>query len=90
MKIRTLKLFPLILAASAVSANSQEPKPTATVIAVPVLATSKVTETDAGSTWGLANQIADSALEVRQVRLLSMAPISAIPARSHPSSEGFD
>ena len=59
MTIRTLKLFPLILVASAVPAISQEPQPTATVIAVPVLATSKVTDTDAGSTWGLANQIAD-------------------------------
>ena len=59
MNIRNLKLLPLILAVAAVPAHSQDRQPTATVIAVPVLATSKITDTDAGSTWGLANQIAD-------------------------------
>lgn len=47
----------LILAGTA--AIAQEPEPTAQVIAIPPLATAKVTDTDAGTTWGLANQIAN-------------------------------
>jgi len=41
------------------AAPAQEPEPTAQVIAIPPLATVKVTDTDAGTTWGLANQIAN-------------------------------
>jgi hypothetical protein len=33
---------------------------------------------------------ADSVLEICQVQLSRTTPISAIPVRSHPSSEGFD
>ena len=40
-------------------ATAQEPEPAAKVIAIPPLATDKVTDTDAGTTWGLANQIAN-------------------------------
>jgi len=41
------------------AALAQEPEPTAQVIAIPPLATVKITDTDAGTTWGLANQIAN-------------------------------
>lgn len=40
-------------------APAQEPEPAAKVIAIPPLATEKITDTDAGTTWGLANQIAN-------------------------------
>jgi TolB protein len=46
----------LLLAASA---SAQEREPSATVIAIPVLSTSDNVETEAGTTWALANQIAD-------------------------------
>lgn len=48
-----------ILLLAGTAALAQEPEPTAQVIAIPPLATAKVTDTDAGTTWGLANQIAN-------------------------------
>ena len=54
----TLGLLPALLAFSG-TVSAQEPEPTAQVIAIPPLATEKITDTDAGSTWGLANQIAN-------------------------------
>ncbi len=43
----------------AAPATAQAPEPAAVVIAIPVLSTAKNTDTEAGSTWALANQIAD-------------------------------
>lgn len=55
--------FIVIAAAAACAfagpAGAQDSAPTATVIAVPTFATAKTVDTDAGSTWALANQIAD-------------------------------
>jgi TolB protein len=51
-------LLPVLLALGS-AALAQEPEPTAQVIAIPPLATVKITDTDAGTTWGLANQIAN-------------------------------
>jgi TolB protein len=48
-----------ILLLAGTAALAQEPEPTAQVIAIPPLATDKVTDTDAGTTWGLANQISN-------------------------------
>ena len=64
MIIRELKLNRLLAALpallfAAAPAQAQEPQPTATVIAIPPLATTQNVETDAGKTWALANQIAD-------------------------------
>jgi TolB protein len=64
MIISDLKLNRLLFAAPALlalvsPALAQEPEPTATVVAIPPLATAKDVKTDAGTTWGLANQIAD-------------------------------
>lgn len=58
----TIRLRPTILAPAlllATVAQAQDASPTATVIAVPPLATAKNVDTDAGSTWGIANQISD-------------------------------
>lgn len=51
-------LLPALLAFGS-AALAQEPEPSAQVIAIPPLATEKVTDTAAGTTWGLANQIAN-------------------------------
>lgn len=51
-------VLPALLALGG-AASAQEPEPTAQVIAIPPLATEKVTDTKAGTTWGLANQIAN-------------------------------
>jgi TolB protein len=51
-------LLPALLAIGS-AAIAQEPEPSAQVIAIPPLATEKVTDTAAGTTWGLANQIAN-------------------------------
>ncbi|HET9810419.1 MAG TPA: Tol-Pal system beta propeller repeat protein TolB [Sphingomicrobium sp.] len=56
---RFLKLLPALLLAAPAAAHAQAREPSAVVIAVPTLATSQDVETDAGSTWSLANQIAD-------------------------------
>jgi TolB protein len=53
---RLASFLPVLMFCSAAAA---QPRATAQVIAIPPLATSKVTDTDAGTTWGLANQIAD-------------------------------
>lgn len=67
MKFRSLKLSALALpallflsgAAGAQDAAAPDPEAaTAVVIAVPPFATEKTVDTDAGSTWALANQIA--------------------------------
>ncbi len=50
-------LFPALLLTGA-SAFAQQ-QATAQVIAIPPLATEKVTDTESGTTWGLANQISD-------------------------------
>jgi TolB protein len=55
--IRLSILAPALLLAG--HAQAQDSSPTATVIAVPPLATAKNVDTDAGSTWGIANQISD-------------------------------
>ena len=54
----------LLLLASGAAAAQERPAPNprtadAVVIAVPVLATAKNVDTDAGNTWSIANQIAD-------------------------------
>jgi len=51
-------LLPALLVVGS-AAVAQAPEPTAQVIAIPPLATVKITDTDAGTTWGLANQIAN-------------------------------
>jgi TolB protein len=53
------KAASLLLVFGSAAAFAQEPEPTAQVIAIPPLATVKITDTDAGPTWGLANQIAN-------------------------------
>ena len=56
----SLFCFGLAIAASAAQAQSGPvPDSSTTVIAVPVLATPKSVDTPAGSTWALANQMAD-------------------------------
>ncbi len=57
-KLPSAVLLPALLAFGS-AALAQEPEPTAQVIAIPPLATEKITDTDAGTTWGLANQIAN-------------------------------
>ena len=52
-----LSLFAGSMLFGSLTAYAQEP--TATVIAIPPLATTKNVETDGGKTWALANQIAD-------------------------------
>lgn len=69
MKLRTRKLgiryfaLPALLLVSGAAAAQVRPAPdpgkaAAVVIAVPILATAKNVETDAGNTWSIANQIA--------------------------------
>jgi len=55
------RLLPLLSLAilAGYPADAQEPEPTATVIAIPPLATAKNVETDGGKTWALANLISD-------------------------------
>lgn len=51
--------FSFAFVATAAAAQSSERSPTATLIAIPHLATAKVEDTDVGSTWAIAGQIAD-------------------------------
>jgi TolB protein len=88
--IRTAKLpspailLPALLLCSS-AALAQEGEPTAQVIAIPPLATAKVTNTDAGTTWGLANQIAN--LITADLKLSShfiMADVQKVRIPSYP------
>ena len=59
-KLALRRLLVLPVAALPAAAIAQAPQPEATVIAIPVFATAKIVDTDAGTTtWGLANQIAE-------------------------------
>ena len=86
--------LPLLLALSSAAAAQQRqaPDPTsgeAYVIAIPPLATAKITETNAGDTWVLANQIAELisadlkstgrfiVADVRKVRIPSYPEVTA-------------
>lgn len=60
LKLALRRLLFLSVAALPAAAAAQASQPAATVIAIPVFATEKIVDTDAGTTtWGLANQIAD-------------------------------
>jgi TolB protein len=71
--------------ASAAPAWAQEPEPTAQVIAIPPLATEKVVDTDAGNTWGLANQIANLiAADLKLTNSFIVADVSKVRIPSYP------
>jgi TolB protein len=53
------RLLPLLSLAGLIAAPAFAQEPTATVIAIPPLATAKNVETDGGKTWALANLISD-------------------------------
>ncbi len=54
-----LPLLAAFLLAAPAGAAAQQPRGTASVIAIPPLATAKVVDTEAGTTWEIANRIAE-------------------------------
>ncbi|MBA3577181.1 MAG: Tol-Pal system protein TolB [Sphingomonas sp.] len=78
------------LFAATPAAAQQRPAPNpsegdAAVIAVPTLATDKVVETDAGSTWALANQIADLiSADLRTTNRFIVADVKNVRIPSYP------
>lgn len=83
-------LFLALLAASGAAPAQLRPAPNpnsadAVVIAVPTLATEKDVLTDAGTTWSLANQIADLiAADLRSTNRFIVADVKAIRIPSFP------
>jgi TolB protein len=80
---RLLFLAPLFVLA--LPAQAQEHSATATVIAVPPLSTAKNVDTDAGNTWGIANQI--SALisaDLKSTGRFILADIAKVRIPSYP------
>lgn len=85
LKIPRLLPFLALAAVLGSPAYAQQP----TVIAVPTFATAKIVDTDAGSTWGIANQIADlitadlgstdafTVADVKKVRIPSFPEVTA-------------
>ena len=81
---RLLSLLPLA-ALFGSAAYAQQPQPTATVIAIPPLATAKIVDTDAGSTWALANQIADLiAADLGSTESFIIADVKKVRIPSYP------
>lgn len=87
----SLKLLVLAVAAAASSvavAQSAAPYPaaaTATVIAVPTLATPKDEPTEAGSTWALANQMADVITsDLKSTNAFIIADVKSVRIPSYP------
>lgn len=68
------------------TALAQDRQPTAQVIAIPPLATTKVVDTDAGTnTWGLANQIADLiTADLKQTNSFIIADVKKVRIPSYP------
>ena len=96
MKLRMFELkarhlaIPVFLALSSAAAAQQRlaPDPAsgdAYVIAIPPLATAKITETDAGDTWTLANQIADLiSADLKSTGRFIVADVKNIRIPSYP------
>lgn len=96
MQFRTRRLglpfftLPALLLVPGVAAAQVRPAPdpdraAAAVIAVPVLATAKNVETDAGNTWSLANQIADLiTADLRSTNRFVVADVKNIRIPSFP------
>jgi len=59
LRFLVLSAAGVVSAAQSQTASPPNPDPAATVIAIPVLATSRAVETPAGSTWAVANQMTD-------------------------------
>jgi TolB protein len=94
--IRQFAFAALVLVSGAAAAQ-QRPAPDpgraeAVVIAVPVLATAKKVETDAGNTWSIANQIADLiSADLRSTNRFIVADVKSvrIPSLPEVTAPGF-
>jgi TolB protein len=89
MTIRLPRLNAFILCAPALllagQAQAQDASPTATVIAVPPLATVKNVDTEAGKTWALANQISDLiSADLKSTGKFIVADVSKVRIPSYP------
>jgi TolB protein len=82
---KTAPLLPLLILAGT-AAGAQNAAPTATVIAIPPLATAKNVDTDAGTTtWGLANQISDLIIaDLKSTDAFIVADVSKVRIPSYP------
>ena len=82
---RLLSLVPACLLFLPASAGAQLREPSATVIAIPPLATAKDVKTDSGTTWGLANQIADLiSADLKSTNSFIVANVKDVRIPSYP------
>ena len=100
MRYSIFNVAGLFLAAGAQAQTAPAPNPAsaaATVIAIPVLATPKVVDTPSGSTWALANQMADviagdlktsSSFSVADVKSQRIPSYPEVTAPSYPEWQG--